>query len=247
MWLPACFDAGWPQALILHIGWPLQCLILCVQPMCHLGRSDRSQFVNRSAQEHLMCPEPKLDWCVMIVMDHADFAIANFRQTSLRLHVNLTNAFGRPFSTVWYMEFTTSVFPKRMHGFKDPTCIFFLSCVNFLSSFALSHSKSLARWQVHTGEGESGFGGFNQSKLQHWADLGHIPHDIFTCSLVCFLIQTHLAFQALVTAVLLERPDDPSFFMLRRWRGWLEWWTCDIVTCCDSFLLRGAVVNCSEL
>lgn len=31
-----------------------------------------------------------------------------------------------------------------------------------------------------------------------------------------FLFQTRLAFQALVTAVLLERPDDPSFFMLRQ-------------------------------
>ena len=72
--------------------------------MCH-RRSDRSQFVNRSAQEHLMCPEPKLDWCVMIVMDHAAFAIANFRQTSLRLHVN--------------QRFWAPLFDSLVHGIHD--------------------------------------------------------------------------------------------------------------------------------
>ena len=70
--------------------------------------------------------------------------------------------------------------------------------------------------QVHTGESESGFGGCRRS-WQTWLyfsseretvdDKFHLDREISDLS--------HSFWQALVTAVLLERPDDPSFFMLR--------------------------------
>lgn len=79
--------------------------------------------------------------------------------------------------------------------------------------------------QVHTGESESGFGGCRRS-WQTWLyfsseretvdvtvdDKFHLDREISDLS--------HSFWQALVTAVLLERPDDPSFFMLRHCDFW---------------------------
>jgi hypothetical protein len=185
MWLPACFDAGWPQALILHLYFAVS------HPMCPTNVSPQVWPV---AVCESLCPRAfDVPWTkVGLVCDDCDGSCSlchrKFPPNKFEVACKPT-LLGAPFR-----QFGTW---NSRPLFSQNACMVLRTPPAFFSSPAWiswvhSHWAIQSPWLA---------GRYIQEKVNPVLEalikanynieqildiLGHIPHDIFTCSLVSF-------------------------------------------------------------